>query len=635
MLLGLAVMLLCGTASGYAYGARGGEASAEALSVSYTVRFDGGGASGAMAPLAVTLKYGEDVVTTLPPCSFKREGYRFAGWKTALPASTFLEAVILPDGQELTNLAWPLADLPEGWQGPMTLPSFADESNEITLVAQWADQLTGEPAGQRSPDPIRARTSSTTTQTIYLYNYGGHGFLSNGSWAPSGYWCNCALATVPTSSDTPVYCAQNPYEPVQWVFTRNAAEYNNLTEWVKKGVAFYSDDAQGIPIHRHYQRSSSIHTYSPDSWLSGYSAEGPCFYGIKYYEVRYDGGGATEGAMESQRHQYGLGYNLASLGFLKSDHHFIGWRGSDGRTYSDGQHVMNLTSQSGGIFTLTAQWAPDFFTVTYSSNGGEGPPVSERISNGSPCTMAPPSCTRPGFRFVGWSASSDGSGLNAGPGDEFMPTADTTLYAQWEPVQMEFSVPTVLPLDLHSDGSISAGGESPLSLENEGDEVIALEALSLEGASDEDSRIPWLDFSLRAPGGQVLTYGSLAEEGFKADTCDPLWWVRTSDALELDLADGRAQSVPTSVVFPWAVGSLRWQVALPALSLTYHPNGASGEALVQYGNVNEEVWIAPCPFSGSGEFAGWNTQADGEGVWVQPGKGLILEESMSLYAQWR
>ena len=77
--------------------------------------------------------------------------------------------------------------------------------------------------------------------------------------------------------------------------------------------------------------------------------------------------------------------------------------------------------------TLVAAWLENF-TVTFDSQGGTAVTAQE-IANGSVATLPTPAPTKAGFTFVHWSATIDGT--------EFAfttpITADTTLYAIWDP----------------------------------------------------------------------------------------------------------------------------------------------------------------------------------------------------------
>ena len=79
--------------------------------VRYRVAFDGGPATGAMDEM--TLAYGDEM--KVPPCGFKRDGYRFAGW-----------VIDLGDSSESAD------------PGDILSGLSADDGAVVRLIAQWA-----------------------------------------------------------------------------------------------------------------------------------------------------------------------------------------------------------------------------------------------------------------------------------------------------------------------------------------------------------------------------------------------------------------------------------------------------------------------------------------------------------------
>ena len=71
--------------------------------------------------------------------------------------------------------------------------------------------------------------------------------------------------------------------------------------------------------------------------------------------------------------------------------------------------------------------------LTYDANGGTGDMTASNGSytHGLTATVAGCIFTRPEYFFIGWNTAEDGSGTSYAPGDTFVITADTTLYAQW------------------------------------------------------------------------------------------------------------------------------------------------------------------------------------------------------------
>lgn len=76
------------------------------------------------------------------------------------------------------------------------------------------------------------------------------------------------------------------------------------------------------------------------------------------------------------------------------------------------------------------------FVVTYDANGasaGAAPEPSSTDESGKVSVAACGSLVKAGFEFSGWNTQADGSGTFYAVGQVFAPTADMTLYAQWNP----------------------------------------------------------------------------------------------------------------------------------------------------------------------------------------------------------
>lgn len=117
---------------------------------------------------------------------------------------------------------------------------------------------------------------------------------------------------------------------------------------------------------------------------------------------------------------------------------FVGWNTSPdgtGITYLPGQ-IINLCQS----LNLYAQWVPvpaTTVSVTYSANGGVGGSVDSGLPIGLPYTIKNEDAvgiSNPGFTFVNWNTSPDGTGTVYEPGAVVSLVGDLTLYAQWTPV---------------------------------------------------------------------------------------------------------------------------------------------------------------------------------------------------------
>lgn len=114
---------------------------------------------------------------------------------------------------------------------------------------------------------------------------------------------------------------------------------------------------------------------------------------------------------------------------------FLGWN-----TQRDGSGTL-FTHRTDVLedMTVYAQWRPVLpdAQLTYEPNGGTGDPVHETHEQQTDVLLkgsADLGFSRSGYTFVGWNTAADGSGTAYPPGAVIQLTADTILYAQWQPV---------------------------------------------------------------------------------------------------------------------------------------------------------------------------------------------------------
>ena len=127
------------------------------------------------------------------------------------------------------------------------------------------------------------------------------------------------------------------------------------------------------------------------------------------YTVVFDAG-EGKGSMEPMTLTYddaddAQGTALATNEFTKTGYHFTGWNGSDGNTYTDGEEVLNMTAVKDDVITLTAQWAPNKYTVVLH---GKNKNVNQTfIYDQAQKLNDAPKAT--GYYFKGWATKAGGS----------------------------------------------------------------------------------------------------------------------------------------------------------------------------------------------------------------------------------
>ena len=73
------------------------------------------------------------------------------------------------------------------------------------------------------------------------------------------------------------------------------------------------------------------------------------------------------------------------------------------------------------------------YTVTYNANGGSGEMKAQTAEEGSEITLTANTFTRTGYTFSSWNTAADGKGTDYADKSTIKLTAETTLYAKWNP----------------------------------------------------------------------------------------------------------------------------------------------------------------------------------------------------------
>ena len=151
---------------------------------------------------------------------------------------------------------------------------------------------------------------------------------------------------------------------------------------------------------------------------------------------------SVSGTMAPMSLTYGEPANLTANAFARSGWKFGGWATVPGmgavKVYDDGESVVNLTGDNGGVVVLYAVWEPKNFAIRYHRNDGSGVTlVDSSCLSGTPVRM-PSQTPRVGYVFRGWAKTADGAvEYNEGieysidPGDSDV----IHLYAAWSPIR--------------------------------------------------------------------------------------------------------------------------------------------------------------------------------------------------------
>ena len=146
--------------------------------------------------------------------------------------------------------------------------------------------------------------------------------------------------------------------------------------------------------------------------------------------IAFDANGGI-GAMPSMLIETNGSANLTANIFVKPGYAFAGWSTSaDGTVdYKDREKYTMGVNDS---YTLYAVWTPKSNTIAFDANGGIGAMPSMTIETDKTANLTTNTFTKPGYTFMGWATSRNGSVAYQNNDSYTMGTNSSyTLYAVW------------------------------------------------------------------------------------------------------------------------------------------------------------------------------------------------------------
>ena len=318
----------------------------------YTITFDTAGGS-AIAP--ITQDYGTAITAPADPT---REGYTFAGWDTAIPAT-------MPAHNMTITAQWTV--------NQYTITFDTDGGSEVAPITQEYGSAITAPA-----DPTREGYTFTGWDKTIPATMPAGDMTITAQWTVNQYTITYDLdgGTAEGNPDTytvetDAFTLKNPTRPgytfTGWSGTGLTGE-DNLTVTIPKGSTG----------NRSYTAHWSLNTYSITYDLNGGTASGnPTSYTV-------------ESATITLNQPTKTGYT------------FTGWSGTD----LTGEDNLTVTIPAGstGDRSYTAHWSLNTYSITYDLDGGtaSGNPDFYTVES-STITLNPP--TRTGYTFIGWSGT--------------------------------------------------------------------------------------------------------------------------------------------------------------------------------------------------------------------------------------
>lgn len=164
---------------------------------------------------------------------------------------------------------------------------------------------------------------------------------------------------------------------------------------------------------------------------------------------------------------YDIQKALPSCGFVCAGYAFIGWNtvsNGSGTSYSAGQAISNLTTESNKTIVLYAQWKGDPYTVSFDANAPDGASAEGTMADvamtfGVWSDLPGSTFKCAGYLFRGWTTDKEGKGrlyLDKEAVQNIAPQGATTatLYAQWDEVYNVTS-PIDPTVSIDAQGNIS------------------------------------------------------------------------------------------------------------------------------------------------------------------------------------
>ena len=384
----------------------------------------------------------------------------------------------------------------------------------------------------------------------------------------------------------------------------------------------------GWGLHRNanalYEPGQSVNNESLKVTTSGDTITLYAIYkDIGTVTVEFAGNDANRGSVDvrqgsfSERNGTLSGNTVKSEATAKPGYHFTGWTcETSGHTTStdtlyevtaDQVQELFTKNQNQRVFRFTAQFEPNSFTVRYNANGGEGTMADQHFQYAGTenVYLNPNAFVCPGYRFLGWSETEDGTGTSYADKAKFLGVpadngAIVNLYAQWQKYSSVTIRYTAVPNDL---------GTVTLNKEN-----LTASAATQETGSPDPALKEIVGATAAAAQGSVF-------EG---------WYDQHGTRLSTE-----RRYEPTQVNDLYEGGSYVAHFHAQQYTLRFNANGGEGtmgDLTYTHGQAQS---LTKCGFTRSGyAFLGWATAADGD-VAYHDQQSLSITQDTTLYAVWK
>lgn len=371
-----------------------------------TLRFNPNGGNGVMSDMSIKT----DETKALTACGFSRKGYDFAGWATSANGTK----------------------------------AYGDKANylmgsdsEYILFALWTPKtykitynLNGGSVSNanKTEYTIESETFTLTNPTRPGYTFNGWiGFnLSDKTYTVSistGSTGNLSFtANYDANLNSLLFNANGGVgeTPEMLIETDKTVKLNNCA-FSRKGYDFvgWATSANGEKVYSDGQN----YTMGVNSEYVLYAV-----WKIKTYTIEYN---LNNGTAPSNKTSYTVETDSFTLeNPLRAGYTFIGFSGTD---IADKSTAVTIEKGSIGNKSFTANWQANTNVLHFNANGGDGNMDDMSIKTDEMNTLPANTFIRKGYKFKGWSNTTNGAVAYLDSSSYKMGTAPVyTLYAVWE-----------------------------------------------------------------------------------------------------------------------------------------------------------------------------------------------------------
>ena len=574
----------------------------------YTVSYNANGGSG--APSSQTKDYGTNITlsTTVPT----RNGYTFLGWSTSSTASS---ATYLPGSTFSSNANTTLYAV---WKSATTISVGSSYSAKIN----FANQEVFYAFTPASSGLFTFESTGSVDSKVFLYDTSGTLLGSDDDSSDEGY--NFKL-TKSLTGGTKYYVKVRAYnENVGTISFSTIGQYT---------VTYNANGGSGAPADQTKIHGTNLTLSTGSPKRSGYIFKG---WGTSSTAttVSYQPGGtyssnsnltlyaiwtpadttkptvsisSTNNVSSSQTVTLSMNDDVGVVSYYWGTSSNPSSSSYTTITSTKSTSIQKTVSSSGTYYLIAKDAAGNvsstasitYYNTTFDANGGSVSPTS--VLTKSSNSFTPPTPTRFGYKFKGWSTSS----VATSGSTTITPTSNTTYYAIWQ-------APTSLSVNTANTASISSGGE--------------MKYYSFTPSTSGK----YVIYSTANTDTKVYLYDS---DGIELNNDDDSG-DSTNFRLEYNLTSGETYYFGVKYYDSSNIGSISFTFGR-VYTVTYNANGGSDTPLTQYKDFGKSLTLSSDePSKNNYLFAGWGTSSGSTSASYQPGGTYSTESNVTLYAIW-